>query len=91
VTRTAKSTFAFDTAGEIITSVFVASGAELHLSAGGEFSGWALRWNLLDGRTAELDLNLLTNGQATMVLSLTDHGSRKMVTVFGQYSAQHQH
>jgi hypothetical protein len=87
---TPKSTFAFDTASEIVSSLVVASGAELHVSAGGEFSGWALRWTLPDGRLAELDLNLLTNGQATAVLSLMDYGSRKLITLFGRYSAHQQ-
>jgi hypothetical protein len=88
--RTARSTFTFDTASEIIASLAAASGAELHLSASGDYSGWALRWSLPDGRLAEIDLNLLTNGQATMVLSLMDHGVRKLLTVFGRYSAHQQ-
>jgi hypothetical protein len=90
VTQTARSTFAFETAGEILANLTAASGAELHVSAGGEFTGWALRWTLPDGRLAELDLNLLTNGQATMVLSLMDYGTRKLVTMFGRYSAAQQ-
>jgi hypothetical protein len=90
VTRTARSTFAFDTASEIMANIATASQAELHVSASGEFTGWAIRWTLPDGRTAELDVNLLTNGQSTIVLSLMDYGTRKLLTMFGRYSAHQQ-
>jgi len=90
MTRPAKSTFAIDTASEILASIAAASQGELHVSAGGEFTGWALRWTLPDGRTAELDVNLLANGQVTIVLSLMDAGVRKLLTAFGRYSAHQQ-
>jgi len=89
--RLAKFSVKSEIMHRVLENIAMASGGELHIAASGDFRGWSLTWDVPHGDQAGLVVNILADGQATVVLSVSEGTERYLLTFFGRASAQHQH